>query len=94
MSESTRPYRTDEDGNTLWQASSEGDNLCPVCGHSPEVHVSTFGGCQWHYADGSHMTEPSPCACPLEPVDNGSESACCAQIAKTGVCYCQEDDRG
>lgn len=54
----------DEFGNPLWQASSEGDGLCPVCGHAPDLHGSTEG-CQWHYEDGTHLTEPTACGCPL-----------------------------
>ena len=75
--ESKRPsslYETDEDGNPMWQASSEGDGLCPVCGHAPDLHVSSFEGCQWHYEDGTHMTEPTSCGCPLAPVEKGSSS--------------------
>jgi hypothetical protein len=62
----TGAYRavTDEDGNPVWQASSEGDGLCPVCAHAPDLHGGCEG-CQWHYEDGTHLTEPTSCGCPL-----------------------------
>lgn len=28
------------------------------------------------------------------PLGSAPQAPCCAQVAKTGVCYCQEDDGG
>jgi hypothetical protein len=64
-------YATDDYGNPLWQASSEGDGCCPVCGHTPDVHLRQDSGCDWHFADGTHLTEPTMCGCPLRPVEIG-----------------------
>lgn len=56
--------------------------------------VTEFVGSQWLPCtldkghDGDHHNFYAERSWPV------GDGPCCAQIAKTGVCYCQEDDRG
>ena len=58
----------DEFGNPMWWASSEGDGLCPTCGHAPDLHGSTEG-CFYAFPD-DYTYEPGSetCGCPLQTV--------------------------
>ena len=58
----------DEDGNIMWFASSEGDGLCPVCAHAPDMHDDALAGCRFAIPDTyTHMVDTQLCQCPMTP---------------------------
>jgi hypothetical protein len=78
-------HRSDgTDATYCGRPNAEHERDCDRCGAGALFIVRCAYGCQ--------HAQCGECAAYTEA--EAKDAACCPQVVKTGVCYCQEDDRG